>query len=44
MKICNECGKSYVLSDEGISNHIDENGDVDYEADSNHVAYGEEEN
>lgn len=43
MKICNECGKPYALSDSDIANHIDENGNIDYDADANHVPYGEEE-
>lgn len=38
MYICDECGRNFVITDEGISNHIDDDGNYDYDMDADHVA------
>lgn len=40
MKYCNECGELCKV-DGGVSNHVDEDGNIDYDADADHVAIPE---
>ena len=42
MFYCDECGKQYELDTAGVSAHLDEAGNRDYDADEDHAAYGEE--
>ena len=42
MFYCDECGRQYELDIAGVSTHLDETGNRDYDADEDHVAYGEE--
>lgn len=39
---CHECGKAYTLDSNGVSYHQDDNGNIDYDLDRDHVAFGEE--
>lgn len=39
---CHECGKAFTLDDNGVSYHQDKNGNIDYDLDRDHVAFGEE--
>jgi hypothetical protein len=43
MFYCDECGHKYVIQEGEISQHITEDGEIDYDRDEDHVAYGEEE-
>jgi hypothetical protein len=38
---CHQCGKDFVIHDNGISTHINENetNSIDYNLDLDHVAY-----
>jgi len=38
---CNQCGIPFVINEDGTTNHVLENGNVDFNADGKHVAYGE---
>lgn len=42
-KYCNECGEVYKETKHGINNHVDSDGNIDHDSDSDHVPYGEEE-
>lgn len=37
--LCHVCGQFMRIDSAGISNHVDENGTVNHEADADHVAY-----
>lgn len=39
---CAECGNEYILTDQEVSHHITREGDIDYDADADHVAYRDE--
>ncbi|APE04170.1 hypothetical protein BM526_19570 (plasmid) [Alteromonas mediterranea] len=39
---CTECGNDMKIDENGISNHIDNDGSIDYELDADHVAIAEE--
>ena len=39
---CDECGQPYSIDHNGVSRHTNESGETDYDADADHVAYGEE--
>lgn len=42
MFYCFECGQPFAVDvDSGVSNHLTSSGDVDYDADEDHVPYGE---
>ena len=41
--VCDECGNNYITTDLEITHHVKEDGTIDYDADSEHVAYGEPE-
>jgi hypothetical protein len=36
---CHDCGEPFVTDENGISNHITEDGDIDHDADADHVPY-----
>src|SRR5665647_263577 len=36
---CDECGETMTVDHTGVSNHVDEDGNVDHVADGEHVAY-----
>tara|TARA_R110000803_G_scaffold89246_2_gene156409 strand:+ start:145 stop:303 length:159 start_codon:yes stop_codon:yes gene_type:complete len=36
---CHSCGNSFVVDANGVTNHITEDGEIDYDTDGNHVAY-----
>ena len=35
---CFECGNEMVVNDDGTTNHLDDDGDVDYDQDIDHIA------
>jgi len=37
--ICHQCGQPFRIDDAGVANHLDGDGDVDHEADADHVPY-----
>lgn len=37
--VCDECGNDMVIEASGVSHHLDADGDIDYDADGEHVAY-----
>lgn len=39
---CFECGENMITLDNGVTHHVDDDGDIDHDADGDHVAYGEE--
>lgn len=40
---CEECGRPFTVDpDSGVANHLTDDGTVDYEADADHVPYGED--
>lgn len=39
---CHECGEDVVVNDDGTSNHLAANGDVNHDADADHVALPEQ--
>lgn len=39
---CDECGHAYSIEPNGVARHITEDGETDYDADADHVPYGEE--
>ena len=39
---CDECGRTYSVDHSGMARHMGEDGETDYDADEDHVAYGEE--
>lgn len=40
---CDECGNEMTVDENGISNHLTKDGEIDYDQDANHVAYSTEE-
>ncbi len=38
---CNECGEQFQTNNDGTTNHTNQDGDVDYDADLDHVAFAE---
>jgi len=38
---CFECGNPMRIDENGIANHLSEDGDIDYEQDKDHVALAE---
>jgi len=40
---CRECGERCKVLNNGVSHHVDENDNIDYDADSEHVAIPETE-
>ena len=40
---CAECGESMAINAAGVSNHLTEDGDIDYDRDADHVALAESE-
>jgi len=36
---CHQCGRPYRIDDSGVANHVDDAGDIDYDADADHVPY-----
>lgn len=40
---CNECGCGCVRSEDGITNHVTDDNDIDYNLDADHVALPENE-
>lgn len=40
---CRICGEEMEIDESGIANHLDENGNVDYDADGEHVPLLDEE-
>ncbi len=36
---CHVCGEPFRIDNDGIANHVDEDGDIDYDADADHVPY-----
>lgn len=41
---CHLCGEEFIIDENGIANHIHEDGEIDYDADSRHVPYSLENN
>ena len=43
-KICDVCGQPYLVNENGVSHHIDNDSltGIDHDADADHVPYGEE--
>ena len=39
---CDECGGDFEMDGSGVANHLTEDGDVDYDADADHVPYSSE--
>jgi uncharacterized Zn finger protein (UPF0148 family) len=39
---CDECGGDFEIDGSGVANHLTEDGDVDYDADADHVPYSSE--
>lgn len=39
---CDECGELMFVLDNGVSHHVTESGDIDYDADIDHTAYKRE--
>lgn len=37
--LCDECGMEMTVGPDGVSNHITEDGEIDYDADGDHVPY-----
>lgn len=42
--VCDECGEPFELDGNEVATHITADGDVDYDADGDHVPYGDESN
>lgn len=40
---CAECGQAMQIDDDGVANHLTEEGEIDYDADAEHVAIDERE-
>ena len=38
-KECHECGQSFKVDDNDIANHVDEDGEIDHDADADHVPF-----
>jgi hypothetical protein len=36
---CFICDKSFIINNDGTTNHLNEDGDVDHDEDANHVPY-----
>lgn len=36
---CHECGQEFIIDENGIANHVDEDGNIDHDADGNHVPF-----
>lgn len=36
--LCRECGNHMVIKADGVSHHVNDEGDVDFDADADHVA------
>ena len=43
MLSCYQCGNPMRLDENGVSYHVDEDGNIDHDQDADHVAYAEEE-
>jgi hypothetical protein len=39
---CDECGANFIIDCGGVTVHLDEDGEYDYGADGDHVAYSME--
>lgn len=39
MPLCHQCGQDFEIDEEGVATHVNENGDVDYDTDADHVPY-----
>lgn len=39
---CHECGGAMRIDSSGVSNHLDDNGNIDHDTDANHVAVADE--
>lgn len=39
---CFQCGNLFETTVDGVANHLTLDGDIDYDADADHVPYGEE--
>lgn len=35
---CNDCGQHMCIEANGVSHHLDEDGEIDYDTDADHVA------
>ncbi len=42
IQFCKECGQGMEIDNTGISNHLDHDGNIDYDVDSDHVALPDE--
>lgn len=40
---CHECGGAFSRTEDGITQHLDDNGDPDYDTDLDHVPFSLEE-
>jgi hypothetical protein len=40
---CFACGEEMEITASGVSHHLTSDGEIDYDADADHVAYAEEE-
>jgi hypothetical protein len=39
---CSECGQRMIVEENGVSHHLKEDGEIDHDADANHVPYHDE--
>lgn len=39
MPECHQCGEPYEIDNNGVANHVDADGNIDYDADADHVPY-----
>jgi len=37
--LCDQCGQAMILEDSGVSHHVFEDGEINYNQDARHVAY-----
>jgi len=42
MFYCFECGQRYEVDADGVSRHLTDDGGIDYDADEDHAAYGDD--
>ena len=40
---CDQCGKEFEIDGTGVANHMDDDGEIDHDADADHIPYHNEE-